>query len=289
MSQRKDVSLRPGLIFDVGMHQGEDTDFYLKKGFSVVAFEANPDLAARCRTRFASEIASGQLVIVEGAIIDAPPAESPCTVKFHRYAKNTGWGTVAGDWVDRNASLGKSQETIEVPVVDFAAQLEKHGIPHYLKIDIEGMDTACLRALRDFRHKPNYVSIESEKVAPTKLEDEFALLVELGYTSFKAVQQKRISRQREPRPAKEGRHVGYRFEEGASGLFGADLPGPWHDLNRIRQEYQSIFRLYELFGDYGSMKKSLYGRMLRVMLSLWLRRPIPGWYDTHAKHAAVVG
>ena len=30
------------LIFDVGLHRGEDTEFYLKKGFRVVAFEANP-------------------------------------------------------------------------------------------------------------------------------------------------------------------------------------------------------------------------------------------------------
>jgi hypothetical protein len=32
--------LHPDLIFDVGFHRGEDTDFYLKKGFRVVAVEA---------------------------------------------------------------------------------------------------------------------------------------------------------------------------------------------------------------------------------------------------------
>jgi 16S rRNA A1518/A1519 N6-dimethyltransferase RsmA/KsgA/DIM1 with predicted DNA glycosylase/AP lyase activity len=31
------------LIYDVGMHHGEDTEFYLRKGFRVVAFEADPD------------------------------------------------------------------------------------------------------------------------------------------------------------------------------------------------------------------------------------------------------
>ena len=30
------------LIYDVGFHQGEDTAYYLKKGFRVVAFEAHP-------------------------------------------------------------------------------------------------------------------------------------------------------------------------------------------------------------------------------------------------------
>ena len=43
---------KQNLIFDVGLHKGEDTDFYLKKGFSVVAFEADPDLVAACQERF---------------------------------------------------------------------------------------------------------------------------------------------------------------------------------------------------------------------------------------------
>lgn len=43
------------------MHIGADTDFYLRKGFRVVAVEANPDLAARCQHRFRSEGDAGQL------------------------------------------------------------------------------------------------------------------------------------------------------------------------------------------------------------------------------------
>ena len=34
----------PNLIYDVGLHLGEDTEYYLKKGFRVIAFEANPEL-----------------------------------------------------------------------------------------------------------------------------------------------------------------------------------------------------------------------------------------------------
>ena len=44
------------LIYDVGMHQGEDTDYYLKKGFRVIAFEAEPNLVASCQKRFEVEI-----------------------------------------------------------------------------------------------------------------------------------------------------------------------------------------------------------------------------------------
>ncbi len=32
------------LIYDVGMHNGADTDYYLKKGAKVVSIEADPQL-----------------------------------------------------------------------------------------------------------------------------------------------------------------------------------------------------------------------------------------------------
>ena len=38
---------RSNLVFDVGLHRGEDTRFYLAKSFDVVAVEAMPDLARR--------------------------------------------------------------------------------------------------------------------------------------------------------------------------------------------------------------------------------------------------
>jgi hypothetical protein len=53
------------LIYDVGMHSGEDTEFYLKKGFRVIAFEANSDLAASARSKFHDYIAKDKLVIVQ--------------------------------------------------------------------------------------------------------------------------------------------------------------------------------------------------------------------------------
>jgi hypothetical protein len=34
--------MHPDLIYDLGMHRGGDTQFYLEKGFRVVAVEANP-------------------------------------------------------------------------------------------------------------------------------------------------------------------------------------------------------------------------------------------------------
>lgn len=282
----KKTSKHGDLIYDVGMHKGEDTSFYLKKGFKVIAFEADPDLAAHCRNRFAQELKNQSLVIVEGAIVEpSRGAATAKTIKFYRDKDNTMWGTVVDDWADRNKSLGTSNEIIEVAIVDFSAYLEKYGIPHYLKIDIEGMDKVCLRTLLNFDQKPSYVSIESEKLSFDKLVEEFDLFEELGYTGFKAVQQGGISRQREPNPAREGHYLTYSFPEGCSGLFGADLPGRWKNRNQILKEYKIIFLLYRLFGDYGTWNKHIPGKIVRRLLYLISRRHIPGWHDTHARHS----
>lgn len=36
--------IKPKLIFDVGLHKGFDTSYYLKKGFTVIGVEARADL-----------------------------------------------------------------------------------------------------------------------------------------------------------------------------------------------------------------------------------------------------
>jgi FkbM family methyltransferase len=281
------------LIFDVGMHKGEDTDYYLKKGFEVIGFEADPDLAAYCRRRFSSEIENGKFRIIEGAIVETKSGYiEGQTVKFYKNKKITVWGTVVDEWAQRNEILGASSDVIDVAVVDFAQCLMEFGIPHYLKVDIEGADLICIRALLNFEQKPDYVSVESETEVFAKLVAELDMLTQLGYTKFKAVQQAGISSQSEPNPAKEGCYVGYQFQDGSSGLFGEDLPNRWKNYHQVINDYRSIFLLYKLFGDNGKLSQYTIGKIFTKILRriLWklFRIPLPGWYDTHAKHSSIV-
>src|ERR1035437_4064683 len=286
MSEVNRAMKRPDLIYDVGMHKGEDADYYLKKGFSVVGFEADPDLAAYCRDWLSDAIKNCKLIIVEGAIAETTSGGAKNkTIKFYKNTSVSVWGTVDADWARRNEVLGASSEVIEVPVVDFAACLEKYGIPLYCKIDIEGIDAVCLRVFRLFEHKPDYLSIESEKVSFDKLVEEVNLLSELGYDRFKAVQQSSIARQKEPNPSKENGYIGFQFGMGSSGLFGEDLSGEWISKEKIINRYKVVFRRYRVFGDYGILRKSYPGKVIIKALSIIMRRPIPGYYDTHAKHA----
>lgn len=260
------------LIYDVGMHKGEDTAFYLKKGFRVVAVEADPRHCAEAEQRFAEAIRHGRLIVVNRAI-----AASEGPLVFFRNVDVSVWGTAQASWAERNRRLGTRTEEIEVPGTTLSSLLRRYGVPYYLKIDIEGSDVLCLEALSESADRPRYVSIESNKVALAELRQEFDLLSRLGYRSFKIVAQHFITDQRPPNPTREGKFVEHVFPEGASGLFGEEAPGQWITSDQALRRYRSIFWRYRLVGDDPLIKNA------------WLRGFLEthgfpaGWYDTHAR------
>lgn len=275
------------LIYDIGMHHGQDTDYYLKRGYQVIGFEANPDNAAVCREKFSAALDSGQLIIVEGAISENFSRNgSGGKIKFFRNKDTSFWGSAAEDFAYRNEVMGTSNEIIEVNAVDLKESFAKFGIPFYLKADIVGSETICLRALLTFENKPDYLSIRSEKVIFSKLEEEFELFEKLGYDRFQAVQQDLTDFKFEFDSA-TGEKIIHTFAEGASGIFGADLRGRWKNKQKVLKDYRKIFTLYWLFGDYSYLIQTKKGKKLIAQLERVTRRPLPGWYDTHAKHSSV--
>ncbi|MBL7745080.1 MAG: hypothetical protein JNN00_16520 [Chitinophagaceae bacterium] len=64
------MKIKENLIFDIGLHTGEDTTCYLKNGYNVLAVEANPVLADYCKKKFIDAITNGQLVILNAGIAD---------------------------------------------------------------------------------------------------------------------------------------------------------------------------------------------------------------------------
>lgn len=165
-----------------------------------------------------------------------------------------------------------------------AELLSKHGVPHYLKVDIEGSDIYCLEALQDCPTRPAYVSIESSKNDFREVAAEFDLLENAGYVDFQAVQQQNIAVQAPPCPAREGLYVPYRFVRGASGLFGRELPGPWKSRQQALRQYQRIFLAYRWFGEEAWLRRHFLTAAALGTMSRLTGRPLSGWYDTHARH-----
>jgi FkbM family methyltransferase len=273
------MGYRSTLVFDIGLHKGEDTNFYLKKGYRVVAFEASPDLIGLCKVRFKDEIADGRLHIVEGAIT-SEPGSGP--IRFFKNERNSVFGTIRPDWNARNEAVGSGGTIIEVNRVDVASCLERFGIPHFVKIDIEGADSVVLDALRAFDERPAYLSIESNKVSLNEVQKELNVLSALGYEKFTAVQQADIPNKQISTADLTGKPFTFVFEKDSSGPFGEDLRQPWLSADACVAAYREIFKLYRVFGDASLFRKVPGGLRVRKLLEIAWGRPLPGWYDTHA-------
>lgn len=260
------------LIIDVGVHTGEDTEFYLKKGFRVIGIEANPNIYNDTKQRLNSYIEIGQLILLNIAV-----SSQNQPVTFYVNLDRSFWSTTSLDFVQRNKLFGTRSTEITVEGRRFEDILQDFGIPYYLKIDIEGADILCLQALQIFESKPQFLSIESTKTSWNDLLAEFALLKKLGYRKFKAISQSEVPQQVCLYPAKEGQYIKYQFEYGASGLFGEETPGVWLSETEVIKVYKRIFLQYRLLGANGILNKFSLGKML--VDKLQLKDP---WYDTHA-------
>ncbi len=240
-------ALNPNLIFDIGMHVGQDSDYYLRKGFDVVAVEANPMLAAAGEKRFARQLRERQLTLLNVGV-----GETRGQAEFHVNLELSEWSS----FKPATASRGMPTAAVSVEMVTIADIVRKFGVPYYLKIDIEGLDGAAVRGLSECPVKPRYVSFENGD------PPLFELLVSFGYTGFKFINQADVPAQVCPIPAREGRTIAHAFPYGASGAFGDDAPGEWLPVEAMRGIVGG-HAAARAKGDYDAVKQ--------------------GWFDLHAK------
>ncbi|HUZ13424.1 MAG TPA: FkbM family methyltransferase [Caulobacteraceae bacterium] len=263
-----------GLIYDFGMDLCQDTDFYLKKGFRVIAVDANPAVCEAASTRYASEIASRRLVVVNAAI-----SEGTQPLVFYVCKTLSAWSTASPVLRDDKVKLGAVFEEIEVPSVRSGDLIERYGTPHFAKIDIEGFDLICLKGLLPAPVKPTFLSTEVDFY---KLDEQLACLVELGYRKYALVGQTSAPRQKPPRPAREGADVDYTFAHHASGLFGRELPAEWSSWRGVRTQCRSIIGEYRWSGILRRLEAL---KSLRPLADRMRARYFPlalDWYDIHA-------
>ena len=212
----------PELIYDVGVHDGADTRFYLDKGFDVVAVEANPAMVTRAREAFAPEIASGRLVLYPVALAEAA-GDVPFLVHQH-----DDWSRPA-QFTDYRFTEG-TYETILVPGATFTEVYARHPDPRYVKLDIEGGELLVIRQMLATGRRPPYLSFEANQDLDATLD----LLRAHGYESFYLLPQQDKSWITLPDPPREGALVPW--DRAVSGPFGREIPGPWLVLDELRAQ-----------------------------------------------------
>ena len=169
------------LVFDIGMHNGDDTHYYLAHGYRVVAVDANPMMCEAARKRFSREIDTGQLSIRNVGI-----AEEDGELDF--------WISNVTEWCSFNEAMatrnGQQATRMKVETIPFRRLLKEEGTPFYLKIDIEGSDSLCIKDLAATDARPAYLSFElGFDFSNQDDETDLNLLKSLGYDSFKCIRQ----------------------------------------------------------------------------------------------------
>jgi FkbM family methyltransferase len=220
--------MAPDLIFDIGMHTGLDTAWYLAKGFRVVAVEANPTLARQASETFAADIAANRLHIENVGLADVERV-----LPFYVNLENDEWSSF-------NKAIGTRKNTryqmIDVPCITPQRLFERFGVPYFVKIDIEGFDHLVVRALAALAEKPRLASVE---------DNGFISLVEMynaGCRGFKFMDQVDKWKILPPDPPLEGRYVKWRFGGCTSGPFGEEVPGPWMPIEDAARFYLQHIR-----------------------------------------------
>jgi len=230
----------PNLIYDIGMHKGEDTRFYIRKGYNVVAIEANPLLVEENRRKFSQEIEAGKLKILNVGI-----AEKEGVMNFYVNGHSSEWSSF-------DKSIGTRNNTpyteIAVNCVRTKHLFEQYGVPFYMKVDIEGFDHLALVDISKGDDKPKFVSCESNEV------EWLDILHNRGYRKFKIINQANGFR---PLNTKLERNKGYVFYRkgkhaikhklrkvipqkyvgGSSGPFGDETRGAWKSYEEVRDIY----------------------------------------------------
>jgi FkbM family methyltransferase len=133
--------IKPGqLVFDVGANMGNRIDIFTELTSSVVAVEPQPACIAALKKRFGNKIkieevgladkpGELEMFIADESTISTFSKEFADTLKETRFKRN--------NWDNK----------IKVPITTLDALIEKHGVPHFCKIDVEGFEYEVLSGL----------------------------------------------------------------------------------------------------------------------------------------------
>jgi FkbM family methyltransferase len=239
------------LILDLGFHNGDDTAFYLAKGFHVVAVEAHPELVEAGLHRFDSDIERGRLILLHKAV-----CEICGQVDFFVHEAKSEWSSCVLSMAE---SDGSSATRVKVDSINLHELFHKYGVPFYLKVDVEGCDLFVAKQLSECEVKPKYVSFETSRRDYAGI---FSYLYVSGYSKFQLVNQASNPSRIIPGNVNDGRGNTFTFSEFSSGFFGEDLP---------EEKWLAFDEMLTRYIKYKELKQ-----IDNVELGL-------GWLDVHAR------
>lgn len=203
------------VIYDFGMNEGLNLNYYLKKGFKVVGVDANPTVCEKVRSKFSAQITSGQLFI-ENCILSNSASGVAGTFYLHKEL------SVLGQFPIPSADQIHKFRPIQVPQRKASEIVKQFGTPHYIKIDLENYDHMVLRDLATEKIKPPFLSAECHNIH-VLLE-----ILAMGYEVFNLVEGISVDSFYSDTPitTPEGK-INFSFKAHSAGPFGHDIKTNW--------------------------------------------------------------
>lgn len=139
-------------VFDIGANVGTCTETFLSLGAGkVVAVEPTPDLVRKLK-----HIRDKRLTVV-GCGVGKEAGILPFYLSNFSHLNS-----FSSEWLDKVAEEVPSAHprrinTVNVEVTTLDALIKEHGIPNFIKIDVEGAELQVLQGLTSF---PKYLSFE---------------------------------------------------------------------------------------------------------------------------------
>ena len=142
--------VKPGqLVFDVGANMGNRSKIFLELGARVVAFEPQPYCATFLATAFHG---NPRYTLLTSALSNQETQLTMHLSKTHTLS------TIDEDWLNRMHEGGRFQDQkwdkhIAVRTTTLDQAIDEHGLPGFIKIDVEGHELNVVQGLsRPVRH-----------------------------------------------------------------------------------------------------------------------------------------
>jgi len=171
---------RGDLVFDIGAHVGDRVAAFRRLGARVVAVEPQPALVTTLKLLYGRSPS----VVIEPVAVGARAG----TVALKINVDNPTVSTASPDFVAAaNGAPGwESQawtKTVEVPVTTLDALIARHGVPAFIKIDVEGFEA---KALAGLGRRNAALSFEFTTIQRGVAFSAIKRCGALGYTQFNA-------------------------------------------------------------------------------------------------------
>ena len=137
--------VRPGdLVFDVGAHVGDRVASFHRLGARVVAVEPQPSMVRTLRLFYGRS----KSVVIEALAVGREPGRTRMLINVD----NPTVSSISPAFVEaaHDAPGWEGQrwsETIDVAVITLDALIAKHGVPAFIKLDVEGFEAEALSGL----------------------------------------------------------------------------------------------------------------------------------------------